>query len=102
MKSVSEGQHELRVELRERMTEIFEILSKQGKNRWEEGETSRGKDRETEGENSNNGERQPVITTRHVKLDFPGSTEMKTQPLGSVERSSSSDFKEPLRVKRQL
>jgi hypothetical protein len=48
------------------MTEIYEMLAKPSN-----GENSRGRNHEYKGENSFQGGRQPTITTRHVKLDFP-------------------------------
>lgn len=53
------------------MTEIFDLLSTQGRSRREDGETSYGKRPEGDGENSHTGERHPPFVQRHVKLDFP-------------------------------
>jgi hypothetical protein len=49
------------------------IIFCQAKKKWlEKGESSRGKDHHgIERENPKNGECQLVVTTRHVKLDFP-------------------------------
>lgn len=70
VKSVTDGQQEIREELRECMTELFDLLSTQGKSRQEEWETSYGKRIAAEGENSNSRECRQPYTQRHMKLDL--------------------------------
>jgi hypothetical protein len=65
--SLIEGQEQLMA----RMTEVFEMLSNQGKPRREVGESSHGKNHEAGGENSHAEERAAPFAHRHVKLNFP-------------------------------
>lgn len=69
MQSLTEGQEQFMA----RMTEVFKMLSHQGKIRREIGETSHGKNHEAEGEDSHADTigRSPHFAPRNVKLDFP-------------------------------
>jgi len=54
-----------------RITEVFEMLSTQGRNQREDGENSQGRQRAGDGEDSKVRERSHTFGHSHVKLDFP-------------------------------
>jgi hypothetical protein len=71
VKSLTDGQQEIQEELRAWMTDLFDLLSIQGKTRQDDGVNSNGKKKEDEGENSHTWERRPNNPRRHIKLEFP-------------------------------
>jgi hypothetical protein len=66
MKSISTMQEEMR----EQMTELYNMVANIEKTRQETGENSPRKNQDIEGENSYNGERPLLFKQRHVKFDF--------------------------------